>query len=227
VQKAKSCGWLLLLLAAFSLVSGPLQAQGKRAPSVDYSAIPKLEEVKDHPVAPDFTLAGPDGRKISLKDFRGKLVILNFWASWCGPCRSEMPTMVKLHHEFRGKDFEIVAVNVKDKREDALAFMKSMKVTFPVMMDPEGEAGLLYGAFGMPITYLIDAKGVVLARLLGDADWYTPKTRELIRALLDKKKYSAASRIDSPPPAVAAMVATINAEARKFTLTNKPGSSAI
>ena len=180
-------GRLLMLLAAFFLASPPLHAQGKRAPPVDYSAVPKLEEVKDHPAAPDFSLPNPDGKKLSLKDFRGKLVLLNFWATWCEPCRKEMPTMVRLHNEFKSKGFEIVAVNVKDKRPEALAFIKDMKMNFPVMMDPEGEAGLLYGAFGMPITYLIDHKGVVMARLLGDADWYTPKARGLIKSLLEKK----------------------------------------
>ena len=179
---------LLAALIAAGTASTPLHAQSKRASAVDYSAVPKLEEVKDHPEAPDFTLANPDGKKLSLKDFRGKLVLLNFWASWCGPCREEMPTMVKLHNEFKGKGFVLVAVNVKDKRADALSFIKEMKMTFPIMMDPEGEAGLLYGAFGMPITYLIDSKGMVLARLLGDANWYTPGARGLIRTLLEQKK---------------------------------------
>lgn len=95
--------------------------------------------------------------------------------------------MVRLHNEFKSRGFEIVAVNVKDKRGDALAFIKKMKMRFPVMMDPEGEAGLLYGAFGMPLTYLIDDKGTVLARLLGDADWYSPHARGLISALLERK----------------------------------------
>jgi len=180
-------GRLLSLLAAFFLACGLANAQGKRAPAVDFSVVPKLEEVKDHPAAPDFSLAGPDGKKLSLKDFHGKLVLLNFWATWCEPCRREMPTMVRLHEEFKSKGFEIVAVNVKDKRSDALTFIKSMKMNFPVMMDPEGEAGLLYGAFGMPITYLIDDKGMVMARLLGDADWYSPQARGLIRALLERK----------------------------------------
>ena len=180
-------GRLLFLLAAFFLAGGLAQAQGKRASPVDFSVVPKLEEVKDHPAAPDFSLADPDGKKLSLKDFHGKLVLLNFWATWCEPCRKEMPTMVRLHNEFKTKGFEIVAVNVKDKRSDALTFIKKMKMNFPVMMDPEGEAGLLYGAFGMPITYLIDDKGLVMARLLGDADWYSPQARGLIRGLLERK----------------------------------------
>ena len=83
-------------------------------------------------------------------------------------------------HYIKNKGFEIVAVNVKDKRAEARAFIKDMKMTFPVMMDPTGEAGLLYGASGMPVTYLIDEKGMMIARLWGDADWYTPQARGLL-----------------------------------------------
>ncbi len=187
-----SCGRPLILLAAlFFLGSGPLHAQAPRSPSIDYKAVPKLEEIKDYPAAPDFTLLNPDGKKLSLKDYRGKLVFLNFWATWCEFCRDEMPGMERLYQEFKGKGFEILAVNVKDKRSDALAFVKKLKLTYPILMDPEGEIGLLYGAFGMPATYLIDEKGMVLARLWGPADWYSPGARNLIKSLLDKKNRPA------------------------------------
>ena len=184
-------GGPVFLLAAFCLGSGQLHAQATRNPSIDFKAVPKLEEIKDRPAAPDFTLSNPDGKKHSLKDYRGKLVFLNFWATWCEFCRDEMPAMERLYQEFKGKGFEILAVNVKDKRSDALAFVKKLKLTYPIMMDPEGEVGLLYGAFGMPTTYLIDEKGMVLARLWGPADWYSPGARNLIKSLLDRKKRAA------------------------------------
>ncbi|HUP93949.1 MAG TPA: TlpA disulfide reductase family protein [Burkholderiales bacterium] len=154
---------------------------------LNYGVIPKLEEMKDRPAAPDFSLVNPAGKKVSLQDFRGKVVFLNFWASWCGPCRGEMPGMGKLYREFKGKGFEIVAVNVKDKRDDALKFMKDLKISYPVALDPEGEIGLLYGAWAMPSTYLIDRKGIVLARMWGPADWYSDDARKLIRTLVEQK----------------------------------------
>ena len=183
-----SRGRLLFLLAALCLGSGPLYAQTTRNPSIDYKAVPKLEEVKDHPAAPDFTLADPGGKKVSLKDFRGKLVFLNFWATWCTSCRTEMPAMERLYREFKSKGFVILAVNVKDNRKDALAFVKELKLSYPIVMDPDGEVGLLYGAWGLPATYLIDEKGIVLARMWGPADWYSPQARGLIKALLEQKK---------------------------------------
>lgn len=174
----------VILLAAFILGGIPVPA---RTAPVDFKAVPKLQEVKDHPAAPDFTLVDAAGRKASLKDFRGKVVFLNFWATWCESCREEMPSMERLYKEFKGRGLEIVAVNVKEKRQDALAFVKALKLSYPVLMDPEGEVGLLYGAFGLPATYLIDRKGVVLARMWGSADWYSAGARELIRTLVEQK----------------------------------------
>lgn len=179
-------GRLVFVLAAF-FFGGPLYAQTTPNPPINFKVIPRLEELKGYPAAPDFTLSNPDGKKVALKDFRGKLVFLNFWATWCESCRDEMPSMERLYREFKAKAFEIVGVNVKDKRPDALAFVKKLQVTYPIVLDPEGEVGLLYGAFGMPATYLIDRKGMVLARLWGPADWYSPAARNLIKSLLEQK----------------------------------------
>ena len=186
-----SRGRLFFLLAALCLVSAPIRAQTPSAPQIDYKAIPKLEEIRDRPTAPDFTLSNPQGKKLSLRDYRGKLVFLNFWATWCTYCREEMPGMERLYREFKGRGLEILAVNVKDKRSDALAFIRELKLSYPMMMDPEGEVGLLYGAWGMPATYLIDEKGMVLARMWGPADWYSPAARNLIKSLLDKQNRPA------------------------------------
>jgi DsbE subfamily thiol:disulfide oxidoreductase len=174
--------------AAPLLLEPAAAGQANRAPSINYKAVRNLEEVKDHPAAPEFSLPTPEGKKLSLKDFRGKLVFLNFWASWCVPCREEMPAMERLYQEFKGKGLEIVAVNVKDSRKDALAFVKELKLTYPVLLDPEGQVGLLYGAWGLPATYLIDEKGTVLARLWGPAEWYGPEARKLIATILERKK---------------------------------------
>ncbi len=182
---------VFLLISFLCLGSGQLHAQASRTPSIDFKAVPKLEEIKDRPAAPDFALPSPEGKKFTLKDYRGKLVMVNFWATWCEFCRDEMPAMERLYREFKGQGFEVLAVNVKDKRGDALAFVKKLKLTYPIMIDPEGEVGLLYGAFGMPTTYLIDEKGIVLARLWGPADWYSAGARNLIKSLLERMQKPA------------------------------------
>ena len=186
-QAHRNTGGRLWVLAALLFCCGASAAQTDGKAPVDYSLVPKLQEVKDHPAAPDFTLAGADGRKTSLKDYRGKVVFLNFWATWCESCRDEMPSMERLYQEFKGKGLEIVAVNVKEATPQAMAFHRKLKLTYPMLLDPQGEVGLLYGAFGLPVTYLIDRKGTVLARLWGPADWHSAGARKLITSLVEQK----------------------------------------
>ena len=207
----KACLCLLTLL--LWLPSGVESAQP--APGeVNYKLVPNLEAMKDRSTTPDFTLPrlaaeevqpklslwqwlrgwwtpippDPSDGKTSLSDFRGKLVLLNFWASWCIPCREEMPAMERLYREFKDKSFVILAVNVKDKRNDALAFLRELKLTYPALFDPEGEVGLLYGAWGLPATYLIGPKGEALARMWGPAAWDGAGAKQLIKDLLDGKQ---------------------------------------
>ena len=170
-----------ILAALFFFV--PLHA----AEGPDFKAMPKLQEVKDRPAAPDFTLPDPSGKKVSIKDFRGKAVFLVFWATWCEFCREEIPAIESLYRDFKGQGLEIVAVNIKDKRDDALAFVKKHKISYPVLMDPEGDVGALYGAFATPTVYLIDRKGTVLARQWGPAGWNSPAARKVIANLVAQK----------------------------------------
>ena len=156
--------------------------------AVNFKLVPNLEEMKDRSAAPEFTLPDPAGKKVALKDFRGKLVLLNFWATWCAPCREEMPSMERLYQRFKDKGFVIVGLNVKDRRNDALSFLKELNITFPIVLDPDGQAGLLYGAWGLPVTYLIDSKGTAIARAWGLADWDSPGARQLIAELLNNNR---------------------------------------
>ena len=160
----------------------PARAQSK----IDYKkVIPNLEAMKEKMLTPDFSVSSADGKKISLKDFRGKIVFLNFWASWCEPCREEMPAMEQLYREFKDRNFVVFAVSVKDRKQDSIDFAKELKLTYPVAIDPEGHVGLLYGAWALPTTYLIGPKGEGLARAWGPADWYSPVARKLVKELVD------------------------------------------
>ena len=155
---------------------------------VDYKVVPILQAMKDAAPTPEIALGTLEGKKISLKDFRGKVVLLNFWASWCVPCREEMPQMERLYQEYKAKGFVIVAVNVKDNRDDALAFVRELKFTYPALFDPEGDVGLLYGAWGLPTTYLIGPKGEGLARMWGPAKWDGAGAKQVVGDLLDGKR---------------------------------------
>ena len=155
---------------------------------VDYKAVSILQPMKEVAPTPEINLTTPDGKKISLRDFRGKIVMLNFWASWCVPCREEMPAMEKLYQEFKDKNFVILAVAVKDRKQDAVDFVKELKLTYPVALDPDAKVGQEYGAWGLPATYIIGPKGEGLARGWGPADWYGTGARKLIKDLVDGKR---------------------------------------
>ena len=174
---------LTLSAILFVLNVTPAWSQSK----VNFKVIPILQPMKEAAPTPDFSLANAEGKKISLRDFRGKTLFLNFWATWCEPCREEMPAMEKLYQEFKDRNFTVLAVNVKDRRQEALAFVKEFKLTYPIAFDPNAEVASLYGAWGLPTTYIIGPKGEGLARGWGPAEWYGPASRNLFKELLEEK----------------------------------------
>lgn len=136
--------------------------------------------------APDFTLEDLDGRESSLSSYRGKVVFLNFWATWCGPCRAEMPSMERLYAELPRDRFEILAVDMREFRGKVAEFVDELDLTFPVLLDERGVTGAMYGIRGIPTTYLVDKEGNLVARLVGSRQWDTAEVQEAIRHLIDE-----------------------------------------
>lgn len=180
-RKIKRISVLLVIASWIWVIQGP------SAQEANYKLVPNLQPLDDISRSPDFSLSDLSGKKVALRDFRGRIVMLNFWASWCVPCREEMPAMERLYSEFRDKGFVVLGVNVRDKKDDGLAAIKEHGLTYPIVFDPTGRWLLAYGAWGLPNTYLIGRKGEGLARMQGHTDWYSPGARELIRTLLDKE----------------------------------------
>ena len=106
--------------------------------------------------APDFTLESRSGENLRLEDHRGEVVMLNFWASWCGPCRQEMPLMDELYSQYKDLGFTILAVNVDENREEAHRFLDKVPVNYPILYDPESSVSELYEVQAMPTTVMID-----------------------------------------------------------------------
>lgn len=135
----------------------------------------------------DFSLEDLQGMETTLSDHKGKVVFLNFWATWCGPCRSEMPSMEELYGMLDGKDFEMLAV--ASLRGDSLSAINSFaadnNLTFPVLIDPEGSLGAAYSVQGIPTTYIIGKDGNIIARLVGAYDWANSRIVELLTDLAD------------------------------------------
>jgi len=132
--------------------------------------------------APEFDLPVLDGsRHIDFKDLRGKVVFVDFWASWCGPCRQSLPLYSKLNSEFSPREFVMVAINLDEDVAAAGRFLDQHPVNYPVLRDPRGDVPSAFGVIGMPSSYLIDRKGVVRARHVG----FEPRDIAKLRAEID------------------------------------------
>jgi len=137
--------------------------------------------------APDFTLQDLSGKRLSLKDFKGKLVFLNFWATWCIPCRDEMPQMEKLHREFKSQGLEIVAVNFREDKQTVKKFVAELGLTFRILLDSDGSVSNEYGAWSLPLSYFVDRKGIFIGKVNGDRPWDGKEARAFLRELLQRK----------------------------------------
>jgi peroxiredoxin len=120
---------------------------------------------------PDFTLPDLQGNPVTLSKLRGKVVLLNFWATWCPPCRAEFPSMERLNEVYGGRNFVMLAVNVEQDADLVRDFIKKNKHTFQVLLDPEAEVQALYGVYRFPETFLIDKQGRAVERAIGARDW--------------------------------------------------------
>ena len=134
----------------------------------------------------DFGLENLSGEEILLSSFEGKVVLLNFWATWCGPCRSEIPSMQALYDDLESEGLEIVAVNLRESSSTVASFVKEFGMTFPVLLDATGEIGSTYGASSIPTTYVIDRKGFAVSGIIGSIEWDTPRMRTYLTSLLDQ-----------------------------------------
>jgi peroxiredoxin len=148
--------------------------------------------------APDFTLMALEGRPVQLRELRGKLVLLNFWATWCAPCLHEMPSMERLYQTFKHTEFALLAVSMDRQGEEvAKPFVDHLKLTFPVLLDRTSEVARQYGVRGLPTTYLIDPDGRLIGAVIGARDWYRTEAKALIAGLL--RQFPPAA--DHPPQA--------------------------
>ena len=131
--------------------------------------------------APDFTVEDAD-RKVSLHDLKGKVVVLNFWATWCPPCVEEMPSLVKMQQQMRNRVI-VLAVSVDDDERSYRSFLKKNNVELLTVRDPRQKSNELYGTFKFPETYIIDQSGVLRRKFIGAVDWTRPDVIEYLNKL--------------------------------------------
>ncbi len=146
---------LLLVLIIISSIAFILPGCSKSCPDIGSSA-------------PDFTLETTDGGSLSLSDFQGKIVILNFWATWCVPCQSEMPHFQAVHNEHSGKGVALLSIDIQESPSQVKEFADSNGLTFPLLLDRQAEVAQKYCLpSALPITLFIDAEGIIRARKVG------------------------------------------------------------
>jgi thiol-disulfide isomerase/thioredoxin len=181
-------GVLLLLLRSGYLPHGPAT---------------ELITAINQPVAvPDFALLDLGGGLQRLSTRRGRIVLINFWATWCAPCRAEMPTLEALYQTYKDRGLEILAVS--SDRQGAplvLPLMMQYRLSFPVLLDPSGEVTRLYGVASLPTTYVLDRAGRLVSVAVGGRDWTQDEARELIVPLIDgREPINRGNAVEATPP---------------------------
>ena len=137
--------------------------------------------------APDFTLKDLSGNPVQLSTLKGKVVLVNFWATWCPPCREEIPSMVQLNRAMQGKNFQMLAISIDEGGKGAVeGFFKQNGLTLPALLDTDGRVARLYGTTGVPETFVVDTKGVIWKKVVGGMDWSNPEVISTLQQLSAK-----------------------------------------
>ena len=177
---------IIILVWIFLAVSAPsAPAQPSRAPGSSDALLRSIGVTKARfATAPDFSLRDATGGYAGLSGQRGSLVLLNFWATWCAPCREEMPSMEQLSRSFGGQGFTILAVNQRESAAQVNSFMRRHGLNFTVPLDSAGRVSNLYRVFGIPVSYLIDGNGRAIGMKAGSRDWASRDVIEVFRKLI-------------------------------------------
>ena len=171
---------LLFAAVLACVLSGSLFA--REGPKLGYKLTPI-----DPPIpAPDFVLEDMDGERHALEDFHGKVVLVNFWATWCPPCRREMPSLERLYQNMKGKAFVVLAVNQWESPDHVFSYMGDLSVfpTFPILFDSKSALSEAFGVKGLPTSFILDKQGRIVYRAIGGREFDHPEVEKMIDALI-------------------------------------------
>lgn len=176
---------LLLSIAGFTVLKEDLWHREKASLRSTSNIFLKLnvEVLNPPPPAPAFRLKDVNGKSFSLGDYRGKVVLLNFWATWCPSCKFEMPSMDALHKELGNKGLVVLAVNVRENAEEVKAFFQEHGLSFPAVLDEDGDVFERFNVWSLPTTFIIGKKGELLGKVIGYRDWGSEQTMGVLQRL--------------------------------------------
>lgn len=173
-----------MLFVSALILTGLLGMRIQALPPVPLA--PPLQPVPGRPAVVDFALPDLNGKIHRVADHRGQVVLVTFWASWCGPCREEMPSMQRLWQAYSDKGFTILGVDVGEKRAAVEAFAFEYDLTFPLLLDPDSKTLDTWKVRGLPTSWLLDKQGRQAFQTLGGREWDTPEVRAVVQSLLDE-----------------------------------------
>jgi thiol-disulfide isomerase/thioredoxin len=174
--------WIRVSLIVFCTIL--VGYQSVRAGNRDLYAAAGMNEVTEPLAAPAFALATIEGRSIDSNSLRGKVVLVNFWATWCGPCKEEMPSLQRLQQALPTTDFAVIAVTTDEQRKAIEAFAQSLELAFPLLLDETKDVSLAFGVRGLPTTVILDREGHLVGRAIGPRQWDSHQTLALLKYLL-------------------------------------------
>ena len=180
-----------LIFCSVLLILAPQQADAQIAPDITrLFRSARIQVVNPQATPQDFSLRLLNGgaskeARASLSSYRGKVVILNFWATWCPPCRAEMPSMETLYQRFKDQGLEILAVDIREEESVVRQFIQNNKYTFPVMLDSDGRVSSMYGIQAIPTSFILNREGKIIGRVVGSIYWDTPQAIAVFEALLN------------------------------------------
>lgn len=139
---------------------------------------------------PPLALRGLTGKEVDLRALRGRVVLVNFWATWCEPCIAEMPSIARLRAKLAARPFEVLAVNYGESREKIVAFLRKQKLDVHVLLDPDRKAADAWGAKGLPMSFLVDASGTVRYWVFGERDWSDADSMRAVQRLISEAPHA-------------------------------------
>jgi peroxiredoxin len=182
---------IIVGLALYGFKAGFYQKEQSSVPiTASSSRALKLEIPKTATRAPEFELSDSAGKRQALKELAGKVVFLNFWATWCPPCIEEMPAMEKLHRELGDEGLVVLAVNFQESPERVKQFLSEHNLTFTALLDRDGKVAEQFQAWALPVSVIVNKRGEIAAKAVGIKDWYSEEARQLFQKLLSDERDS-------------------------------------